>query len=110
MSKATKPRAAKPVRESRQARQPGKKPGKRPTNLTLDPEAVARGERFGQRHGASLSQLVNGFLHSLPGGESDEALADLTPPVRRLYGLAAGGTTDRAAHRAHLLEKYGGRR
>ena len=82
---------------------------KRPTNLTLDPEAVARGERYVRRHGTSLSQLVTGFLYSLPADESDDAELHLAPPVRRLYGVAEGGTADRDAHRRHLTRKYGGR-
>lgn len=89
---------------------PASAPAKRPTNLTLDPRAVARGARFGARHGTSLSQLVTGFLFSLPAGEEEgerEArTAALTPPVRRLYGVAAGGPSDRDAYRAHLVEKY----
>lgn len=87
----------------------GRKPAKKATNLTLDPEAVARGERFGERHGTSLSRLVTSFLYSLPADEGDDTPPELTPPVRRLYGLAAGGTTDRDAHRAHLRRKYGAR-
>lgn len=89
-----------------------RKPPKRPTNLTLDPEAVARGERFSARHGTSLSQLVTRFLHALPADEGAEqplAKRALTPPVRRLHGIVAGGGTDRDAYRARLVEKYGGR-
>lgn len=88
------------------------KPPKRPTNLTLDAEAIARGERFSARHGTSLSQLVTRFLHALPADEGTErplAKRALTPPVRRLYGIAGGGATDRDAYRARLVEKYGGR-
>lgn len=116
MGKVSKrPGARSPMRVTRPmgapaktpAKKPGKKPGKKPTNLTLDPEAVTRGERFGRRHGTSLSQLVTGFLYSLPADE--DTLPQLTPPVRRLYGLAAGGTTDRDAYRHHLVEKYGRR-
>ncbi len=109
MGKVAK-RPAVPPHENR----PARKPAKRPTNLTLDAEAVAGGERYGKQHGTSLSQLVNSFLHALVARASEEDITDLaaslTPPVRRLYGLAAGGTTDRDAHRAHLLEKYGSRR
>lgn len=85
-----------------------RKAAKRATNLTLDPDAVARGERFGRRHGTSLSQLVNGFLHALPSLEDDAELAELTAPARRLYGIAASGEEDERAHRAHLVAKYGG--
>ncbi|HEX5830890.1 MAG TPA: DUF6364 family protein, partial [Gemmatimonadaceae bacterium] len=102
-SRPEKTRGGKPVRKQ------GRKPVKKPTNLTLDPDAVARGEQYGARHGRKLSQLVNGFLAALPAQESDEGLADLSPAVRRLYGIAAEGTTDRDAYRVHLLEKYGSR-
>lgn len=86
---------------------PEKRPAKKPTNLTLDAEAVARGERFGQRHGKSLSQLVTGFLYSLPADDVNDVRSQLTPIVRRLYGVGGGGTADRDAYRDHLLEKYG---
>lgn len=99
--KATRTTQATPARANRKA--------KKPTNLTLDPEAVARGERFGKRHGTSLSQLVTGFLYSLPSDDADEAMGELAPPVRRLYGVAAAGAADRDAYRAHLSEKYGAR-
>lgn len=114
MSKARKRRAAVAASQTRPAKRgAGKKPAtrqtKRPTNLTLDPEAVRRGELFGARHGRSLSQLVTGFLYSLPAEDAGEALPDLAPAVRRLYGLAAGAETDRDAYRDHLARKYGGR-
>ena len=81
--------------------------GKKATNLTLDPDAVARGERYGARHGRKLSQLVNAFLAALPADDDDPGLTDLSPAVRRLYGAAAGGATDQNAYRAHLVDKYG---
>lgn len=83
---------------------------KRATNLTLDPDAVARGESYSRRHGTSLSQLVNRFLAALPRegeGATDDALPPLTPRVRRLYGIAAGADASGDDHRAHLLGKYG---
>ena len=108
MAKGAKPGAGP---TGRAAAKPRGKSVEKATNLTLDPDAVARGEQYGARHGRKLSQLVNGFLAALPAeGEEDAAgLADLAPAVRRLYGVAAGGTTDRDAHRAHLSEKYGSR-
>ncbi len=39
---------------------------KAPKNLSLDPDAVARAERYSHRHGISVSQLVDDFLRSLP--------------------------------------------
>ena len=91
----------------------GKSPkqGKKATNLTLDQEALARGERFSRQHGTSVSQLVTRFLYSLPSEVDADAKAvpnGLTTVVQRLYGAAAGGKADRAMYRAHLLEKYRG--
>lgn len=109
MAKTTKRPTARAAQEARPEKKQGRKPVKKATNLTLDPDAVARGERYGARHGRKLSQLVNGFLAALPAEESDQSLADLSPAVRRLYGAAAGGSTDRDAYRAHLSAKYGSR-
>lgn len=79
---------------------------KRPRNLTLDDEAMARAERYSRQHGTSISQLVGDFLRSLPLEPSPAALS---PAVRRLLGVAAGGAADAAAYRSHLVRKYGGR-
>jgi hypothetical protein len=62
--------------------EPRRKP-KRPKNLLLDPDAVARGERFSRRHGTNLSRLVGDFLRSLPLGDERP---DLVPAVKRLLG------------------------
>ncbi|HEU4990672.1 MAG TPA: DUF6364 family protein [Gemmatimonadaceae bacterium] len=79
---------------------------KEPKNLSLDPDAVARGERYSRRHGTNLSRLVDDFLRSLPLDGEEEPLS---PVVRRLRGAAAGGKADRAAYREHLYRKYRGR-
>ncbi len=73
-------------------------------NLSLDPEAVARGERYCKLHETNLSQLVNRFLSSLP--LNDNPRTRLTPAVSRLIGLVS----DQNAlehYRQHLVEKYG---
>ena len=77
---------------------------KRPKNLLLDPDAVARGERYSRLHGTNLSRLVGDFLHALPLGAEELAL---TPAVRRLWGVAAGSDTDKEVYRQHLSRKYG---
>ena len=77
---------------------------KRPKNLLLDPDAVARGERYSRLHGTSLSRLVGDFLRALPLGAEQSTL---TPAVRRLWGVAAGKVADREEHRQHLSRKYG---
>jgi hypothetical protein len=76
-----------------------------PKNLSLEPSAIARGERYGRLHGKNLSQLVNDFLRALPlkAPPSDRLL----PVVRRLRGIAAGAKTSQATYRKHLLRKYG---
>ena len=82
-----------------------KKP-KRPKNLLLDPDAVARGERFSRRHGTNLSRLVGDFLRALPLGAEESALS---PAVKRLWGITKGNDVSREEYRQHLSKKYGGR-
>lgn len=79
--------------------------GRRPVNLTLDRDAVERGERFANRHGVSVSTLVSGFLQSLP--DEDSAAASFSPAVKRLYEVAAGRDFSRDLHREFLANKYG---
>jgi hypothetical protein len=76
---------------------------KQSKNLSLDPQAVRRGERYSELHRTNLSQLVTNFLLSLPVPEEEEPLS---PAVRRLRGIGAGaaGIED---YRRHLVEKYG---
>ena len=81
--------------------------GKIAKNLSLEPDAVARGERYGRRHGKNLSQLVNDVLRGLP--LESPAERELSPLVRRLRGVAAGRRAARKAYREHLYRKYGGR-
>ena len=77
---------------------------KRSLNLTIGLESLERGQRYSQRHGVSISRLVDDFLANLP---LDEESADsLTPDVRSLIGIGAGDA-DRERYREHLLEKYG---
>jgi len=78
---------------------------KRPKNLSLEPDAIRRGERYSRLRGMSLSRLVNDFLRSLP--VEPVPGRELTPVVRRLRGVASGGRTDRSSYRKHLLRKYG---
>ena len=78
---------------------------KKPKNLSLEPDAVARGERYSQLHGTNLSRLVSDFLRSLPLGGSKKPLS---PAVQRLRGIAAGRKADRSTYREHLRRKYGG--
>ena len=81
-------------------------PTKRPKNLLLDPDAVARGERYSERHGTNLSRLVGDFLRALP---LDTPGTPLSPAVQRLWGVAARSRSGRESYRAHLYKKYSGR-
>lgn len=77
---------------------------KQSLNLTVDPASIERGQRYSQRHGVSISKLVDDFLANLPLDE--ERLESLTPDVRSLIGIGAG-EADRESYRKHLLAKYG---
>lgn len=72
-------------------------------NLSLDPAAVERGERYSELHSTSLSQVVSDLLMRLPLDDGD---AELTPTVRRLLGIAKGGADEEDYHQ-YLLDKYG---
>lgn len=79
-------------------------------NLTVDPDALERGRRYGRRHGLSLSRLVTDFLRTLPDGEDEAGDEEPPPAVRRLLGSgvsAQGVSGDRDDYRRHLEEKYG---
>lgn len=73
--------------------------------LSLDATAIERAKRYSEVHGTTVSQLVGTFFLQLPL-DSDDRRADLTPMVRRLLGIARGGS-GREEYRRHLLEKYG---
>ena len=77
---------------------------KQSVNLSLEEAAVERGRRYSQRHGTSISKLVNDFLERLPMEES-AGEPELTPTVRRLLGVAKGGLDEEDYHR-YLLEKH----
>lgn len=110
MGKTSKRSTKRPSRKSAGRATPAspRKSLKKATNLTVDRDALARGEQYGRRHGTSLSQLVTGFLYALPA-EAPAAVRELAPAVRRLYGVGRGSRADRETYRAHLSEKFGGR-
>lgn len=79
---------------------------KRSLNLTVERDSLERGQRYSQRHGVSISKLVDDFLAHLPLEE--ESADPITPDVRSLIGIGIGiGDADRESYRKHLLEKYG---
>ena len=78
---------------------------KKRLNITVDAGVVERARRYTQRHNTSISGLVGEFLAHLPEGGDTEP-SDLSPTVKRLLGVAAGGP-DREEYRRYLLEKYG---
>ena len=76
---------------------------KKRLNITTNPEAADRARRYTERHKTSISRLVGEFLSQLP--DEEEEVAELTPTVKRLKGIAKGGP-DREAYRRHLLKKH----
>jgi hypothetical protein len=72
--------------------------------LSLDAQAVERGERYSELHSTSLSQLVSDFLSRLPLDEEGQE-QELTPTVQRLLGVAKGGP-DEADYHEYLFQKY----
>jgi len=78
---------------------------KRPFNMYLDEASIARAERYSEKHGTSVSKLVDDFLSRLPEPDAEPS-EPLTPTVRRLLGVARHGI-DREDYREHLLDKYG---
>ena len=102
--------------------------GKRARNLSLTPEAIARGEAYSAARGTTLSAVVEQFLRGLPAeveiDDEDldpmqrrrleiEAVRSTTtsPLVRELYGLLVGSDLDshdpRELHREHLVRRHG---
>jgi hypothetical protein len=77
---------------------------KRSKNLSLDPEAVRRGERYSELHSTNVSQLVSNFLSSLPL-EEEEQEERLSPAVRRLLGIASEVGVD--DYSRYLVDRYG---
>ncbi len=71
-------------------------------NLTLDPQAVERAERFSRKKGTSVSQIVSDFLSRLP----DDTDIDLSPAVGRLLGIGKG-KGDKGSYHRYLEKKYG---
>lgn len=71
-------------------------------NLTLDSEAVKKGERYSRRTGTSVSQLVSDLLSRLPDTQEGRPLA---PATARLLG-AGSGRHDEKSYQRYLEKKY----
>jgi hypothetical protein len=56
----------------------------RKLTLSVDEAIIERARRYSARHQTSISRLVSDFLAALA---KDEPQAELSPPVRRLFGL-----------------------
>lgn len=74
-------------------------------NLSLDADAIGRGERYSELHRTNLSRLVSDFLARLP---LDEPARQLSPTASRLLGIATPTSgVDEQVYRDHLWKKYG---
>jgi len=76
-------------------------------NLSIERTSIERARRYSEIHGTSISRLVDEFLASLPVEEP--ARDDLSPVVRRLYGIAKGGSLGIEDYHEYLMKKYGDR-
>ncbi|MBV9109522.1 MAG: hypothetical protein JO306_08965 [Gemmatimonadetes bacterium] len=73
-------------------------------NLSVERNSIERARRYAERHGTSISRVVDEFLGALPIEEpSDE---ELSPIVRRLLGAARGSDVGVEDYHAYLEEKY----
>ena len=70
--------------------------------LSLDAEAVRKGERYSRSKGTSISQLVSDLLSRLPG--EDEG-SPLSPAVGRLLGVGQG-KADETSYKHYLEKKH----
>lgn len=78
-------------------------------NLSLDPEVVARAERYARRHRTSLSALVGDFLERLGREDPEERPRHRSPKVERLIGIGLGedpAADPEEVYRRHLEQKY----
>lgn len=71
-------------------------------NLTLDAEAVRKGELYSRRKGTSVSQLVSDLLQRLPDEFDGQPLS---PAVGRLLGLGIG-RADESDYKRYLEKKH----
>ena len=71
--------------------------------LSIDGELLDRARAYARTSGRSLSQLVSGYLATLPH-QADKA-QPLTPIVRSLRGVLSGSGLDEEDYRRHLEEK-----
>ena len=75
-----------------------------PKNLSLDDNAIKRGERYSKLHGTNLSRLVSDYLNRLPLAPAE---VPTSTAVLRLRGVAASKRDGKAAYHRHLSRKYG---
>jgi hypothetical protein len=80
-------------------------------NLSLDPEVVARAEKYALRAHTTVSRLVGDFLSRIVRMEEAkrEGRGSFTPAVARLVGAGkrADGTGSVDDYHVYLDEKYG---
>jgi hypothetical protein len=99
----TKRRVAEPTAEYAVKR--------KPTNLSLEAEAIRRGEAKASELGISLSELVNQLLLRVPEAKAPFDESRLSGPVGRLYGIARGAyaSSEEAIedYRRYLARKHG---
>ena len=74
--------------------------------LKIDAAVVARARRYAQRHGTSISALVQQFLALVSGSAMPREEEDLPPVLARLRRHLRGARVDTASYRKYLERKY----
>jgi len=86
---------------------------RKPTNLSLEAEAIRRGEAYARAQGVSLSELVNRLLSQLPDPLREAGPnPEWSEQIKRLYGVAEGAAASSedaiAQYKEYLYRKYMG--
>ena len=72
---------------------------RRPKNLLLDAESLAIGSEYCERHGTTLSRLVEDYLRALAIPRGGDARS---PIVRRLRGIVSFGNWKSDTYRDYV--------
>lgn len=74
--------------------------------LRLEERLIRKAKRYSKKSGKSVSKLVADYFSAIEEeGASKEDLA-LSPRVRSLFGVLAGGQASEKDYRRHLEEKH----
>ncbi len=76
----------------------------RKLTLRLDESLIQKVKRISKRSGKSVSQMVADYFSLIE--ETDPDQKEMTPRVRSLFGVLAGGKVSEGDYRRHLEAKH----